>query len=154
MVNLKRNREGVGQVRKLTVKQRKFADNYIKSGNATQSAIQAGYSKKTSNVIGSENLAKPYIKKYIDDKMTEIGNSKIASAEEVLEYLTGVARGDIKETKTILVDGKYMEIQVPADLKERTKAAELLGKRYSLFTDRHEVDVSTDLSLEDFFGDK
>ena len=43
---------------KLTIKQKKFADEYIICGNATQAAIKAGYSKKTAYQIGSANLQK------------------------------------------------------------------------------------------------
>lgn len=142
--------------RKLTVKQRKFADNYIKSGNATQSAIKAGYSKKTANVIGSENLAKPYIASYIDNKLDEISNTKIASAEEVLEYLTRVMRGEEKEQEAIYNtrSGQVELVEKEAAMREKTKAAELMGKKHTLFVDRKEIDVSIDRSLEDFFGDE
>lgn len=57
---------------KLTLKQQKFADEYIISGNATQAAIKAGYKEKTANRIGSENLSKLDIKKYIDERLKEI----------------------------------------------------------------------------------
>ncbi|MFR6454907.1 MAG: terminase small subunit, partial [Peptoniphilus lacrimalis] len=56
-------------MKKLTIKQKKFADEYIKTGNATQSAINAGYSKKTARVTGAENLTKPNIKAYVDERM-------------------------------------------------------------------------------------
>ena len=72
---------------KLTAKQKKFADNYIKTGNATQSAIDAGYSKKTAPTIASENLIKPNIKAYIDEKMREIESDRIMGAQEALRSL-------------------------------------------------------------------
>lgn len=143
---------------KLTVKQRKFADNYIKSGNATESYIQAGYSVKTRNVAeveGFKLLRNPKIATYVETNINEMSNNKIASAEEVLEYLTRVVRGEEKE-KTVIYSketSEAIEVDVTPDLRERTKAAELLGKRYAIFTDRKEVDVSINKSLEDFFGD-
>lgn len=140
--------------RKLTVKQRKFADEYIKSGNATQSAIRAGYSKHTAAVIGNENLSKPYIRSYIDDKLDSISSNKIASAEEIMEYLTRVQRGEETETVVTRVNGSIELEEVAADIKDRIKAAELLGKTYSIFTDRKEIDVKMDRKLEDFFGDE
>lgn len=133
--------------RKLTAKQKKFADEFIKTGNATLSAENAGYSKKTAAVIGHENLRKPNIKKYIDEKMKEIEDKQIAKADEVLKYLTRVMRGEEKE-KIIVADeeeGKLL-MEVPPDIKERTKAAELIGKRYTLFTDKTEV--TGDLGLK------
>ena len=84
---------------KLTAKQRLFADEYIKSGNATQSAIKAGYSPKTVRSIGQENLTKPDIKSYIDAKMAEIESHKIADAKEVLQFYTRVLREEETQPK-------------------------------------------------------
>ncbi len=86
---------------KLTPKQKAFAEYYIETGNATQSAVKAGYSKKTARVIGQENLLKPALKSYIDEKMKELESKRIAKAEEVLEYLTRVLRGE--ETEQVVV---------------------------------------------------
>ena len=71
--------------RKLTAKQRLFCDEYIKSGNAKDAALKAGYSAKTAYSIGNENLNKPELKSYINAKMAEIESHKIADAKEVLE---------------------------------------------------------------------
>ena len=79
---------------KLTLKQKKFADEYIISGNATQAAIKAGYSKKTAYRIGAENVKKVQIKAYIDERLAKIDSKKIAKQEEVLQYLTAVMRGE------------------------------------------------------------
>jgi phage terminase small subunit len=76
--------------KKLTPRQKKFADNYIEIGNATQSAVKAGYSKKTARVI----LLKPAIKTYIDKKIKEIESHKIMDAKEAMELLTRIARGE------------------------------------------------------------
>ena len=73
---------------KLTIKQQRFADEYIISGNATEAAIKAGYSKKTANRIATENLSKPVIKSYIDERLKELSDKNIANQQEVLEYLT------------------------------------------------------------------
>lgn len=127
----------------LTLKQKKFADEYIVSGNATESAIKAGYSKKTANRIGSENLSKLDIKNYIDERLKEIESEKIADQQEVLKYLSAVMRGEMTEQtlKSIGESGQVItEIDVGA--KDRIKAAELLGKRYRLWTDKSEVEVT------------
>lgn len=76
---------------KLTPKQKKFADEYIKTGNATQSAIEAGYSKKTAQVIGAENLSKPMVKAYIEERMAEIASKRVMSYTEAVELLTSIA---------------------------------------------------------------
>ena len=61
---------------KLTIKQQRFADEYIISGNATEAAIKAGYSKKTANRIATENLSKLVIKSYIDERLKELSDKK------------------------------------------------------------------------------
>lgn len=138
---------------KLTLKQKAFAEYYIETGNATESAIKAGYSKKTARVIGQENLLKPALKSYIDEKMKELESKRIAKAEEVLEYLTRVLRGE--ETEQVVVTeniGDFMSeakvIDKELSAKDKIKAAELLGKRYRLFTDKIEADVHQTVVFE------
>ncbi|AOW74274.1 terminase [Pediococcus acidilactici] len=115
---------------KLTAKQKKFADNYIKTGNATQSAIGAGYSKKTAPTIASENLIKPNIKAYIDKKMREIESDRIMGAQEALEFLTNVVRGEELETKVVTTQYDVSTVKVPADVKTKISAAKEILKRY------------------------
>ncbi|KRL95559.1 terminase small subunit [Levilactobacillus hammesii] len=123
-------------MQKLTVKQQKFADEYIISGNATQAALNAGYSKKTSYSIGNENLKKPEIILYIERRTKEISESKIADQQEILEYLTATMRGE--ETESVATaKGIYTDVEVGA--KDRVKAAELLGKRLAMWTEKRDV---------------
>lgn len=118
---------------KLTQKQRLFADEYIKSGNATQSAIKAGYSPKTVRSIGQENLTKPDIKAYIDAKMAEIESHKIADAKEVLEFYTRVLRKEETEPEKLMdEDGSEHFCDRKPSLKDRLNAAKELMKRYPL----------------------
>lgn len=127
---------------KMTEKQKAFCDYYIETGNATEAAIKAGYSKKTAKVIGSENLTKPYLKQYIDERLTKIEDERIAKGEEVLQYLTKVMRGEEKD-----------QFGLDASLQDRTKAAELLGKRYRLFTEKIEVDGVQQVQIVDDIDD-
>lgn len=115
---------------KLTAKQQLFADEYIKSGNATQSAIKAGYNVKSAKVIGAQNLSKLNVKAYIDTKMAEIESHKIADAKEVLQYLTRVLRGEEAEEIPDNVNGGT--IKRPPLIKDRTVAAREIMKRYPL----------------------
>lgn len=133
---------------KLTLKQKRFADEYIISANATAAAIKAGYSKKTARSIGQENLIKPDIKAYIDERIEKLESAKIATQEEVLQYLTSIMRGDQQE-KTLISIGELGQEIVDIDVgaKDRIKAAELLGKRYRLFTDKIEMDISSDVTI-------
>lgn len=115
---------------KLTEKQKKFADYYIELGNATQAAIKAGYSKKTANRIGPENLSKLVIKKYIDERMEQLASERIMSAQEILERLSLIANAEIKETVIISgVDG-VEEVEKPPDFKVQIQAMKELLKRY------------------------
>ena len=111
----------------MTPKQKKFCDEYIKSGNAKQSAIKAGYSPKTAYSIGNENLNKPELKAYIDERLNELSNHQILSATEVLEYLSRVVAG--KETEYVATS-KGVFPDVPVSAKDRISAAKELLKRY------------------------
>lgn len=117
---------------RLTAKQRLFADEYIKSGNATQSAIKAGYSPKTVRSIGQENLTKPDIKAYIDAKMAEIESSKIATATEVLQFYTSVLRAEVTETIVVGTGDGAEVVETPPKTSERISAAREIMKRYPL----------------------
>ncbi|PXZ17787.1 terminase small subunit [Lactobacillus helveticus] len=112
---------------KLTAKQRKFCDEYIKSGNAKQSAIKAGYSPKTAYSIGNENLNKPELKAYIGKRLKQLESEKIAGAREVLEYLSSVMRGEQTES---VATAKGVFPDVPVSAKDRISAAKELLKRY------------------------
>lgn len=114
----------------LTPKQKKFADNYIESGNATQSAIKAGYSRKTAKSVGSENLTKPDIKSYIEKKMKEVESHKIMDAKEAMELLTRIARGEEMETKVVATRFDVETVEVPSDNKTKMIAVKELLKRY------------------------
>ena len=116
--------------RKLTPKQRKFADEYIKSGNAYQAAIEAGYSRNYAKAQSSKLLENVGIKSYIAERMAEIASQRIMDATEAVELLTSIARGETKETVYIgTADGVY-EKHKEADLKTRISATKEILKRY------------------------
>ena len=143
---------------KMTAKQQRFCDEYLIDLNATQAAIRAGYSKKTANRIGTENLSKLVIKQYIEARMAEKEKNLIADQDEVLRYLTSVLRGESQSTE-LVVEGTgegYSEartiLKEPSE-KDRLKAAELLGKRYGIYTEKIETDVDMELSINIDYGD-
>lgn len=118
---------------KLTAKQRLFADEYIKSGNAMQSAIKAGYSEKYAKARSAQMLENVGIKAYIDAKMTEIESHKIADAKEVLEFYTRVLRKEETEPEKLMdEDGSEHFCDREPSLKDRLNAAKELMKRYPL----------------------
>lgn len=112
---------------KLTEKQLKFADYFLEMGNATEAAIKAGYSEKYAGTNTDKLLKNTNVKEYIEERKKQLDTERIANQEEVLEYLTAVMRGNEKD-----------QFGLDAALADRTKAAELLGKRYRLFTDKVE----------------
>lgn len=142
----------------LTTKQQLFCDEYLIDLNATQAAIRAGYSKKTARSIGSENLLKPDIKAYIDARMAEKEAALIANQDEVLKYLTAVIR-DKTDSESVIVEGvgdgcsEARIVRVKPSEKDKLKAAELLGKRYGLYTDKIETDVDMELNISIDYGD-
>ena len=134
---------------KLTPKQKRFCDEYLIDLNATQAAIRAGYSEKTANEIGTQNLAKVSIREYIDSRLNTKERSLIASQDEVLETLTRIIMGDERGTALVGVGMGAQEVsQVPPTNAEKIRAAEILGKYYKLFTDRQELDVRGAVSVQ------
>lgn len=129
---------------KLTEKQKRFIDYYIETGNATEAARRAGYSEKTAKQIGNENLTK--LDFFIKERLKELEDKRIAKADEVLKHLTAAMRGEINEEVVVTENiGDFMSearvVKKQLSAKERIRAAELLGKRYALFTDKVEMDV-------------
>lgn len=138
---------------KLTVKQKKFADEYIISGNATKAAVAAGYSKKYANTNASKLLQNTTIKFYIEKRMEEINSEKIADQTEVLQYLSSIMRGEQKEQTLRGMGEGYQEIDdIEVSAKDRIKAAELIGKRYALWTDKQEVTGDLAVTFVDDIG--
>ena len=142
---------------KLTEKQKRFIDYYIETGNATEAARKAGYKGKNLDVIGSQNLVK--LRTYIEERMKQKQSERIASQDEVLEFLTRVMRGqEIEEVVGFTESGPVKEKKTPST-KDRVKAAELLGKRYALFTEKVNVNgnigvvIIDDIKADDSDGE-
>lgn len=114
---------------KLSTKQKDFADEYITSGNAMQSAIEAGYSINYAKSQSHKLLENVGIKSYIDERLKEIESAKTATQQEVLEYLTSVMRGEQRE-QTLIGAGQGFQEKTYIDVsaKDRLKAADLLNK--------------------------
>lgn len=139
------SRKGVA-VLKLTIKQKKFADEYIRLGNSTQAAINAGYSQKTARQIGADNLSKAYIREYINEKMQALDAEKTMQIKEIMEELTSIARGEIKEER-LDKDGKIVETR-PL-FADRLKAMDMLGKRYGMWNGMAQEAASQTVIIDD-----
>ncbi len=129
---------------KLNERQSRFCDEYIIDLNATQAAIRAGYSEDTAYSQGQRLLKKVEVKKRLREIMDEKDKTTIASQDEVLEYLTAVLRAEATGTTLVGIGQGAQEVrQLTPTVSERTKAAELLGKRYGLYVDKQQVSGST-----------
>ncbi|MBP3928098.1 MAG: terminase small subunit [Peptostreptococcaceae bacterium] len=137
------------EVSKLTEKQKAFADYYIESFNATQSAIRAGYSVDCARSIGYENLTKPHIKSYIDERLELLDKVRIMKMNEALIRLSEKARGEsYEEIVTVTQLGEVVKTERKISEKDQLKALELIGKYHKLFTDKVEANISQQVIFE------
>lgn len=140
---------------KMTIKQQRFADEYIISGNATEAAILAGYSEKYAGQNADKLLKNTKIKNYIEERLEELDSEKIADQKEILQYLTSILRGEeTEQTLRGVGEGAQVISNIEVGAKDRIKAAELLGKRHAMWTDKMDVSggvvfISGDDDLED-----
>lgn len=133
-----KTRKAVGRV---TAQQQRFVTEYLVDCNATQAAIRAGYSAKTARAQGQRLLTIVDIQNAIQAGLERLQRPAIASAEEVMEYLTRVMRDETTEEALVteamgdgVTEARRMDKRVPA--RERVRAAELMAKRYGLFAER------------------
>ena len=145
--------------RKLTDKQLAFADYYIELGNATQAYLRAYPNVKketTASTNGSRMLGNAKVKAYIDERMEQLKSERVADQQEILELLTAVARGQTRAATLIGLGGGEEDItnEMPPTMAERIKAAELLGKRFAMWTDKQEINANiTPVFVDDISGD-
>lgn len=124
-------------------KQKRFCEEYVVDMNAAQAAVRAGYSRRAARNQGNRLLAKAEIREYIDELLEQLRAESISDAREIMEYLTAVMRGEQTSNVLCMVgEGKQSVIAKLPDQRERLSAAELLGRRYGLFTDRFKLDDS------------
>lgn len=135
---------------KLTEKQKAFCDYYIESLNATESYKKAYPNCKkdaTARTNSSKLLTNTNIKKYIDEQLQQMQSNRIADATEILEYLTKGMRQELEEEVVVMVNkGEFTSepqtVKKKISIKDSNKCAELLGKRYGLYTEKLEADVN------------
>ena len=138
---------------KTTERQRRFVDYYLELGNQVQAAIRAGYSERYARDQAFKILEMPAVKEYYEDRLQEIESKRVANIKEVMEYLTSVMRGEETE-EMIVVEGcgngysEARKINKSIGAKDRLKAAELIGKRYMMFTDKVQADLNVPVIFE------
>lgn len=139
-------------------RQKRFADEYVIDLNAEAAAIRAGYSPRYARGNAYKLVAKSGIKEYIQKRLEEKESRLIAKQDEVLQYLTSVMRG-MSQSEVVVVENigdftsEARTMKKAPDEKERLKAAELLGKRYALFTEKVDQDVDMSLNINIDYGE-
>ncbi|UVY22311.1 MAG: Terminase small subunit [Bacteriophage sp.] len=103
----------------LTPKQKAFADEFLKCGNATEAAKRAGYSEQSARQMGTENLSKPSISSYIQERQKQIDDERIADIAEIQRFYSSVLRGEVKD-----------QFGLDASLETRIAAGRELMKRF------------------------
>lgn len=153
----------------MTEKQKLFCEEYLISLNATQAALRAGYSEKTAYSIGNENLKKPEIQEYIQKRLKEKEDALIAKQDEVLKTLTAVMRREKPETVVVTCKSRKSHyddkgkkvtdeaeqpicVEIPTKVSDVNKAAEMLGRYYTLFTDRTQIENDSPVIIIDDIG--
>ena len=146
--NTRKDRGKVDEL-KLTEKQKRFADYYVELGEQTDAYIKAGYKvkdRKVAKVNASRLLTNANLRKYIDECIEKKDGQRIAKQDEILEFLTSVMRGEVTEKVPIgLGYGEQKLIENNASIKDREKAAELLGKRYGTWVDNVNVETKVEI---------
>ncbi len=143
---------------KLKEKQKRFADYYIESGNASEAYRKAGYSGKTQSTVttnANRLLTNADVRSYIEARMSEKDKERIASQDEILETLTKILRGEEVGTELVGIGKGAQEVeQLPPSIEAKIRAAELLGKRYVLWTDKQQVEGAVSVTFVDDIGEE
>lgn len=145
---------------KLSLKQQIFADEYIITGNATKSAIKAGYSEKYANTNASKLLQNTTIKAYVEKRLAELKKERTLTMEEALELTSSIARGEPQRFVTRSKDPKTGDVleeevnEFSAGFKERNQALEHFYKINAAFIDKQQVELSeVPTFIDDISGD-
>lgn len=129
--------------KEMTDKQKRFADEYLIDCNATRAymaAYPATKKESTAAAAGAKLVRNCKVKKYIAEQMEQIKSTKVADAQEVVEFLSAVLRGEQEDYALKLINGSQMITKMPPNIKDRLKAAELLAKRYGLLTEKVNIE--------------
>ena len=149
----------------MTEKQQRFVDEYLIDLNTTQAAIRAGYSVKTANEQGAQNLAKVSIQQAIAEQMADRSRRTGVNQDRIVLELARIAfakitdivdsEGKIKSTATdddlaciesVKYKGSESEtsssVEREVKLSSKLKALELLGKHLGMWNDKLDVNVS------------
>lgn len=133
-------------------RQERFVLEWLRDMNATKAAIRAGYSERTAYSIGQRLLKNVEIQTAIKEFHEQRQRESIATVLDVEEFLSETMRGEHKEeVVTSVGEGKgvfHNEIvRKQVSMKDRIRAAELLGKRFGLFDANQVEDVHDEVVI-------
>lgn len=132
----------------LTERQKRAADFFVECGSKSKALKKAGYNKSSFSVF-----EKPEVKEYVKKRLKSLESERIASAKEVMEYLTSVMRGEEKEEVIVMeseggaTNARNVEKSIP--VKDRIRAAELLGKRFGIYSDKSKAGENISIIIKD-----
>lgn len=133
----------------MNLRQRKFVDEYIISGNATQSAINAGYSEKTARQQGQRLLSNVDIAKVIAERTERLFDEKAMSVKEALALSASIARGDPQHSYFKEIDKLTDEVTTETErlytpsIEDRQRSIDHILKVNGAYLERSEVDVNS-----------
>lgn len=133
-------------------KRERFCIEYSKTGNAKLAYMRAGYKYKNENVaksLGSRMLSKDDVKQRLKELSEEVKNENIASIQEIQEFWTKVLRNEEVEQVVGMTEGGPFRMSKDCNIKDRIKAAELLGRVNGLFLDKVEVTGNVPVTFVD-----
>ena len=140
-------------------RQKHFADEYIISKNATQSAIKAGYSEKTARSIGQKLLTKVDISEYIQKRTQELFDERSMTIAEALAISASIARGEVQKgysKSTIKKDGKEKVVESTFEftpsIEERQRSVDHIFRVNGAYLERKEIEMSALVQFIDDIG--
>lgn len=135
--------------KKLTAKQKKFCEEYLVDLNATQAAKRAGYSPKTAFSIAVENLKKPLIAQYIQERQSELAKKTNISQEFIINNLKEVSERCLQHTPVFDKDGNPIG-EYKFDAAGANRAIEMLAKHIGFFEADNKVEHSGTVQIVNF----
>ena len=158
----------------LSDKRKRFAEEYLVDYNATRAAIRAGYSPRSADVTGSRLLANARVRAYIDARIAEQDRRTGIRQERIMRELARVAfldptrladmdsgrvfdsateddRAAIQAIKVKTFESADGSGGVEREIRfaDKLKALELLGKRYAMWVEKQEVDLTAKVEIVD-----
>lgn len=132
----------------LNIKQQRFADEYIKSGNATDAYVKAGYSKNKANTNATKLLQNTTIKKYIKERIEQAQEESLMGITEALAISASIARGEPQQAYSKRYDHLTDEVDrettytITPDFEERQRSIDHILKVHGAYLDRKEINAT------------